>query len=67
MADIITRVVPSSPSLGHIASLTKEKGKHGRGAFTKDSPMKAKSPLLSAKSNAPRTDHGKGNVLDIRV
>lgn len=67
MADIITRVIPSSPSLGHIASLNKEKGKHGRGAFTKESPLKAKTPLLSAKSNLPRKDPGKGSVLDIRV
>jgi len=66
MADIITRVIPSS-SLGHITSLSKEKGKHGRGAFSKEAPMKAKNQLLSSKSNVPREEHGKGNVLDIRV
>ena len=67
MADIISRVIPSFPSLGHIASLSKEKGKQGRGAFAKEPPMKAKGLLLSAKSSIPRKDHGKGNVLDIRV
>lgn len=67
MADIITKTIPSSPSLGHIASLSKEKNKQGRGTFTKESPLKAKSPLLSAKSPASRKDHGKGNVLDIHV
>ncbi len=67
MADIITRIIPSSPSLGHIAALSKEKNKHGRGAFTKEAPVKTKGPLLSAKSSTPRKDHGKGTVLDIHV
>jgi len=67
MADIITRVIPTPPSLGHIASMTKDKGKHGRGAFAKETPMKSKGPLLPAKSSVSRKDYGKGNVLDIRV
>lgn len=67
MADIITRVIPTPSSLGHIASVTKDKGKHGRGAFAKETPMRAKSPLLPTKSSVSHKDYGKGNVLDIHV
>jgi hypothetical protein len=67
MADNITRIIPASPSLGHLPSLPKEKGGHGRGAFTKESPVKMKRSLLSTKPTMPPKDHGKGNVLDIHA
>lgn len=67
MADIITRVIASPPSLGHVSSLTKERSRQGKGAFTKDPPEKEKNSLLSTKASAPRKERGKGNVLDIRV
>ncbi len=67
MADSIPNVVATTPSLGYVAPLTKDRSKHNKGQFSKETPRKEKNTLIVTTASAPRKDPGKGNVLDIRV